>query len=109
MENKLIQECLFACWDCRHECQKIFFTHCLEMGKSHLTKDHVKAMTDCIQICQITADFLTRESVHYNKVTEACATVCEECAASCKKIGDETMLHCAKMCMECADKCRLIC
>jgi hypothetical protein len=109
MDDKHIHECIVACWDCRHECQKTFFTHCLEMGKSHLNKDHIKAMIDCIQICQITADFLTRHSDQYSKISEACATICESCAKSCEKIGDEEMLHCAEMCRKCAEKCHLIC
>ena len=60
--NQKIEDCIKACWECRHECQETLFDHCLEQGGAHVAPDHVKIMADCIQICQTSADFMTRGS-----------------------------------------------
>lgn len=105
MDNKTLHDCIIACWDCRQHCQKTFYHHCLDKGGAHTTPEHVKSMSDCIQICQINADFMIRQSQHINEVNKACAAICESCALSCEKIGDEAMLDCAKMCRKCSKLC----
>lgn len=111
MENKIadintdLRTCIKSCWDCRHECQTTLFEHCLEMGGKHVTKEHVKLMTDCIEICQATADLMTRDSHFHGELCAACALICEACADSCEKIGGNEMKRCAELCKRCAQEC----
>ena len=100
-----IQDCINTCWECRTHCQKTLFHHCLEKGEEHVSSDHVKLMTDCLAMCQIAADFMTRESTNIGTVCAACADVCHACADSCEAIDDKEMQHCASMCRDCAEKC----
>ncbi len=100
------QNCITTCWECRDECQKTLFTHCLYEGGKHVTPEHVKLMTDCIQICQAAADFMTRQSSLHASVCAACDEICEACAKSCEAIGGEHMKRCAEICRRCAQTCR---
>lgn len=101
-----LQDCMKLCWDCRHECQTMLFTHCLNEGEKHTEPEHVRLMMDCIEICQTSADFMARESDLHNYVCAACAEICEACAKSCEEIGDEKMRKCAELCRKCAQSCR---
>jgi hypothetical protein len=101
-----MQDCIQACWRCRNECQITLLNHCLPMGGEHVAEDHVKIMMDCIQICQVAADFITRNSYLYAEVCETCAEICDACADSCEEIGGREMERCARICRECADLCR---
>ena len=101
-----IQECVTLCWECRNECQKTLYRHWLDQGEKLGARDHVRIMSDCIEICQTAADFMTRESPLHTFVCESCAAVCEACAESCAHIGGEEMERCAEACQRCAASCR---
>lgn len=102
MTDQNIQDCIEQCWKCRHHCQTDLYTYCLQQGDEHVEAEHVKLMTDCIQICQVSADFMTRQS-HFHEVTcRACMEICTACAKSCRDIG---MNDCAETCQACADSC----
>lgn len=101
-----MQECIDHCWTCRNICQKIFYNYCLKEGGEHVEQEHVKLMTDCIQICQNTADFMVRNSSYHKDLCEVCAKICEACAKSCEKMSDPEMQKCSQVCFECADSCK---
>lgn len=61
-----LDECIKACWDCRHVCQTTLYNHCLEKGSKHV--EHVKVMADCIQSCQTCADSMTRHSEFHEEI-----------------------------------------
>ena len=103
--NDPMSVCIDLCWTCRASCQSTLYQHCLEMGGDHAAQAHVKAMTDCIEICQAAADFMTRGSVMHRVVCGACAAICEACAASCDHIDDAEMKACADLCRRCAKAC----
>jgi len=104
--NQANKDCIEICWECRTECIKTLYNHCLPMGGKNAESEHVKIMTDCIQACQTAADFMVRGSNLYMSECVACADVCEACAESCEKIGDEEMQRCAEVCRRCAKNCR---
>ena len=105
-DDKNLQACINACWECRHSCQQTLFNHCLKIGGKHVEIDHVKIMIDCIQLCQTVADYMTRNSQFSLTLCEPCVIVCEKCALSCDNIGGEEMQHCAETCRHCAKICR---
>ncbi len=102
------QECIDLCWTARTECQKTFFSHCLEMGGKHVESNHVRVLTDCIAICQLTADSLVRESPVYAALAAACAAICEACAESCDAIETETMRQVGAHCRAAAHACHTL-
>lgn len=109
MNNQNLQDCITSCWECRNECQKMLFNHCLQQDGEHVKADHLKLMTDCIQICQIAADFMIRNSRFYKDICEVCAIICDACAKSCESLNDKEMDQCAKACRSCAESCRSVC
>jgi hypothetical protein len=105
--NPDIDRCIQLCWSCRDSCQSTLFTYCIEKGGHHVQAAHVRLMADCIQICQTSADFMTRNSQLHAVTCAACATVCEACARSCETMGDDAeMRACAQICRDCAQSCR---
>lgn len=104
--NGNYQEAINICWECRNVCQKTLYNHCLTEGGAHIEQAHIKLMTDCIQICQVAADFMTRGSGLHEEVCMACAKICLACAESCESIGGAAMLDCALKCRACAESCQ---
>ncbi|HET9843157.1 MAG TPA: four-helix bundle copper-binding protein [Gammaproteobacteria bacterium] len=102
--SNALSKCIKQCWDCRNECQKTLYNYCLNVG--HVNEEHIKIMTDCIQICQTAADFMTRHSNLHHEICKACAIICDNCAQSCRKIEDEQMESCAHFCEQCAQSCQ---
>ncbi len=105
-QNDNLKECIETCWECRAACQSTFYSHCLEEGGEHVEAEHVRIMTDCIQICQAAADFMTRNSPMHHAICAACADICEACAKSCDALDSDHMKRCAELCRECAASCR---
>lgn len=106
MNDTKMHNCITECWKCRSHCQETFFNHCLVEGGQHVKAKHVKLMTDCIQMCQTAADFMTRNSGLHSFVCQVCAEICESCAESCENIGGIEMEQCAEICRSCAETCR---
>lgn len=103
-----LRDCIIACWACRTECQKTLYNHCLQQGGKFVEEKHIRLMTDCIQLCQTAADYMTRNSEMYTLVCLALSGVCEACAKSCEKIGGDEMLKCAEACRKCVESCRMV-
>lgn len=101
-----LEECIEKCWSCRNTCQKTLFNHCLYEGGVHVAPEHVKLMVDCIQICQMAADFMVRNSPNHKELCRVCADICQKCGESCAKIVDENMEKCSEVCFECARICK---
>lgn len=106
-----LEECIDACWQARHSCQKTLFEHCLKKGGEHTAPAHIELMISCMEICQTAADFMTRSSIVHAAICSACAIVCDACADSCEDILDEgkvcdDMQRCADLCRIAAKSCR---
>ena len=104
--NSILQECIKTCRACQDECSSTLFNHCLAEGGKHVEQEHVKLMTDCIAICEQSANFMVRQSSMHGAIAEACAKICEACAKSCETIDSEHMKKCAAACRKCAESCR---
>ena len=101
-----LDHCIEQCWSCRDTCQSTLFNYCIDMGGPHVDAGHVRLMMDCIEMCQTSADFMTRNSQLYGLICAACGEACEACAKSCDAIGDAEMQKCAESCWRCARSCR---
>lgn len=98
--------CISLCWECRTICLDTLMNYCLYEGGRHAEPAHVKQMVDCIDMCQVAADFMKRDSSLYALVCSVCKDICEACAKSCEEFRDERMQHCASVCRACAQSCR---
>ena len=104
--NAAMRECIDECQNCHAICVETA-AHCLTLGGKHASYDHQTLLQDCGQICQTSADYMLRGSSLHRDTCRACAEVCDRCAASCERMGDDaTMKRCAEACRSCAESCR---
>jgi hypothetical protein len=103
-----LKECIHICWECRDTCQDTLYNHILERGGGHIDAENIKVLTDCIQICQLSADFMRRNSPLHKITCAACAEICAACADSCHQMGGKhiTIQKCAEASRRCAESCR---
>ena len=101
-----LDQCCEACAACARTCLNGLYRHCLPAGAEHIDQLHVQLMSDCIDICKITADFLTRGSPRHQRVAAVCAEICRACAVSCDALTG--MQECAEACRQCESSCRLL-
>lgn len=102
------EECAALCHECHDKCLHMI-PHCLELGGEHALRDHITALLDCAQFCQLAGDLMHRHSPHAAHICGECAEVCNACADSCEKLGtgEDTERHrmCAETCRKCAEVC----
>ena len=105
MSSSLV-ECFQECSDCYKVCAQLI-DYCLTKGGTHAEAQHIKLLQDCSFVCQLSADFMIRNSKFHSSVCKICADICKECAKSCEALaaGDETMKACIVQCRKCATSC----
>jgi hypothetical protein len=101
-----MQECIQNCTDCFQVCSQVI-GHCLSKGGKHADPKHIKLLEDCSKVCNLSADFMVRNSELHMSTCRACAEVCQACAKSCQEMAsdDQVMQICADICRSCADSC----
>ena len=105
MDDRM-RRCIDECSSCRDICLETV-THCLQMGGRHAAADHIGALLDCADACELAAKYMLRSSSLHQSSCSMCADACDACARSCDTMGeDELMRRCAEECRRCADSCR---
>lgn len=100
-----MRACIEACHSCHQVCIETI-THCLTMGGEHAEAGHIGTLMDCAQICNTSADFMSRGSSWHADICAICADICEQCAMSCDALEGAEMKRCAQECRRCAEECR---
>lgn len=102
-----VQMCIQNCTTCHQICVQTI-SHCLEKGGTHASPAHIRTLSDCAEICAVSANFMMRGSNLHPTICGACSEVCLACATSCEQFGDadELMKACADVCRQCAESCR---
>ena len=101
-----MQKCIDECSNCHRICLETL-THCLSKGGRLSEAHHIRLLTDCAEICQVSANFMLRNSELHVYTCGACAEICERCARSCEEMSDDDLMaRCAEACRTCATLCR---
>ncbi|HOQ99325.1 MAG TPA: four-helix bundle copper-binding protein [Anaerolineae bacterium] len=104
--SPIMQQCIQDCKECGAVCQETI-SYCLQMGGRHVEPTHFKLMMDCAEICQISENYMLRDSAFSATICAVCAEVCARCADSCSQFtGDATMQNCAEVCRRCSTSCQ---
>ena len=99
-ENHVIQmlnKCITACETC--------LTLSFQEGMPISLKDAVNLQRDCIDMCAITARFISRNSSNMRRILKECIEVCRKCAEECHKQSQEYYQQCGDICQECYQTC----
>lgn len=93
-----LAECAAAC----NRCAML----CIEGRDAHNMSACIQLEIDCAQMCQLTASFLSRNSVHTVHLVKVCAEICSACAVECAKHSNQEHCKiCEELCKQCADMC----
>lgn len=104
--SKEMAQCIDNCQECARTCLETA-RHCLEMGGEHAAAEHITTLLDCAEICQTSANFMSRGSQMQGAVCGVCADACIRCAEACERFpDDEVMRKCAEICRRCAESCQ---
>jgi hypothetical protein len=95
-----MQQCIQNCRDCQRACM-----HTLAHTLNQCDAANARLLIDCAEICQVSANFMLRESESHGYTCAVCAQVCERCADACEKMEDPQMKLCGEICRRCADSC----
>jgi hypothetical protein len=107
-QESQIEQCIQTCLDCHRICLETI-THCLLRGGEYASEKRILLLQDCAEICDTTANFLTRNSDLHATICGTCAEVCLKCAEDCERLGNDDLLKaCAKACRQCAEYCQLM-
>lgn len=106
VHQRQIQDCIRECADCHAVCIETG-NHCLQKGGNHAEAAHLRLLSDCGEICALSADAMLRESEFIVRFCDTCADVCERCAQSCEQRNDDEMMQqCISACRRCSESCR---
>jgi len=105
--DQAMHDCITVCSECHDVCLATV-QHCLQKGGEHAAPDHIRALLDCAQACDISRDFMLRGSELHTMYCRGCSHACDRCAESCEQLAgdDEVMRQCAETCRRCAESCR---
>ena len=100
-----LRHCIDLCQSCHATCVETI-NHCLHLGGAHGDPAHIRLLSDCADICRVTADFVLRASEYYNYPMGVCAFLCERCASECDVLGGDAFIgDCARACRSCHAEC----
>lgn len=103
-ENRKLLEVLA---NCAAECSHCAVACLNEYDVSKLTRC-IKLDLDCAEICGLAISFVSRGSARAGHLLQACADICEACAAECEKHSHmEHCRRCADICKTCAEACQV--
>lgn len=95
-----------ACLQCKDVLEDTLL-YCLQEGGKHSAVALITLMLDCAEICQITVNFIRRNSALQGAVSLVCEQVANRCAEACAIFtDDERLRQCAQACRTCAEACR---
>lgn len=99
-------KCIQSCNDCYEICTQMI-THCLDKGGKHADPKHIQLLFDCAQICNLSSNFMIRNSGSHSIICDACAEICEACAVSCETLAssDSDMKKIVDACRQCTASC----
>lgn len=100
-----MQRCIDECLNCCEVCVRTM-EHWFELHGKNVGGSQIRALSDCLAICQTTAGFVLRGSQFHTRACSVCAEICRECERECRRFtDDEAMQRCAEACRRCAESC----
>lgn len=106
-ESKMpsMKDCQEECKKCSKMCEDVLAL-CQKKGGKYADNKQINNLKDCVASCNLSADYLSRNSGSHTKSCGFCAKICKTCAASCDALSDDKQIkECAAECHKCGDMC----
>ena len=105
MSHEKHQETIDLLLKCATECNHCT-SACLDEQDVKKLARCIKLNIDCMEVCYLTASYLSRGSEQGDGIMRICAEICEACARECEKHSNmEHCMRCADICHKCAEAC----
>lgn len=105
-EQMKINELIAHLENCQQNCLNTVM-HSIEKDGDLVRTDPMVILMDCEEVCRTAKNFFLRNSQYTGDLLDLCASICEDCAESCRTFfEDEVMNKCALSCDNCAKACR---
>src|SRR5260370_16474728 len=105
--NPVVQQAIEDCTECHAICVQTI-QYSIQQGGPYVAPAYLQLLEDCAQLCQLSEDFMLRDSPFSATICTVCAEMCDQCAVSCDKVGrgtDAQLRACADLCRRCAGPC----
>jgi hypothetical protein len=99
-----IQRCIDECLRCYEVCVRTM-EHWFKLRGKRVGGPQLRALSDCVAICEMNAGFMRRGSQFHTRTCAICAEICRECERECAGVDDDQMHRCADACRRCAESC----
>jgi hypothetical protein len=106
--NPVVQRAIDDCKECHAICVQTI-QYSVQQGGPYVAPDYLRLLEDCAQLCQLSEDFMLRDSPISATICTVCAEVCDQCTVACDQVGrgtDAQLRACADQCRRCAQSCR---
>lgn len=101
-----LESCAQECIQC-HSVTLETMNYCLGMAGDYNDPELLRLLRDCMEICQVNANFLIAGSFFHTKTCLIAAEICDATALACSQFEeDEQMKACQESCEQCANSCR---
>lgn len=99
-----MRRCIDDCTRCHQVCLTTA-GHALRHGAGENTNHMIRVLSDCVEICQTSANFMLRGSPNHKHTCGLCARICRECETACREFDDPVLQKCADVAGQCAESC----
>lgn len=100
-----VNDCTRDCLECNYVCQQTI-AHCLRKGVPYSNPLAIGLLQDCVELSQVAANLMIRDSTMYPQLSQLCAELCQKSAEICRQMSDDEQLyHCAHVLYQCAESC----
>ncbi|WP_353893090.1 four-helix bundle copper-binding protein [Proteinivorax hydrogeniformans] len=102
-----MDSCIEILLKCARACEESFDMS-LQQPDIRERADCLKILTDCAEMCAMTARFMSRNSEFNKELCYLTMDVCQTCAEECNRFKDQHSQGCAEICLQCIDECKRI-
>lgn len=103
-ERSMMDMCIAHCLEAHRNCLEAA-RFAIENRERSVANALITILTDCAEICQGTANSMSRGSPLHMIMCDACAKACRRCEQECLRLSDTLFIRCADSCRTCADDC----
>jgi hypothetical protein len=100
-----IEACKQVCIECQDTCIETV-NYCKTLDSKSVDMNLMCMMRDCAEMCMICVNLILDGSEFMGRTCQLCAEMCISTAIACEMSNDTTLQNCATVCRQCAESCK---